>query len=284
MHQRDVLFRSEGVTVVDFRCAQSISRQGAEEPNPTNSIAFIRRGVFERTDEGQTLVADANHVLFFNAAQPYRYAHPVDGGDDCTILTLETLLAREVVSQHGPRDAEHSAAPFILGHAVSSRATARLQFELLAALRNRATTLAIEDLVFELADAAVRDACTTHGRHIERRRISPAVQSRHREMTEAVKVAINRRLSAPPSLTMLARRFDCSPFNLSRTFHITTGVTLRRYLSRLRATIAAHHLVRGATDLTALALDLGYTDHSHFTNAFREEFGMAPSHFRARYR
>ena len=29
-----------------------------------------------------------------------------------------------------------------------------------------------------------------------------------------------------------------------------------------------------------LALDLGFSDHSHFTNAFREEFGAPPSAFR----
>jgi len=59
------------------------------------------------------------------------------------------------------------------------------------------------------------------------------------------------------------------------------GVPIRRYVTRLRARVAAECLAQGARDLTALALDLGYADHSHFTNAFREEWGEPPSRFRA---
>jgi AraC-like DNA-binding protein len=35
-----------------------------------------------------------------------------------------------------------------------------------------------------------------------------------------------------------------------------------------------------ATDLTDLALRLGFSSHSHFTAAFRKSFGCTPSHFR----
>jgi AraC-like DNA-binding protein len=283
-HQRELLFRSEDMAVVDFRCREHVAKQGPEEPNPTNSVAFVRRGVFQRTDEGRTVIADANHILFFNAAQPYRYSHPFGGGDDCTILTMSTSLALQVVGERVPRDAERDTAPFSLGYAVSSSSTARLLYELLHALRNRATTLAVEDLLSELSDEAVRDAYDTHGRRTEQIKLSPAARARRREMTEAAKLTINRRLSAPPSLNGLAHALGCSPFHLSRAFHSTAGVSLRRYLSRLRAGIAAYHLARGASDLTDLALALGYSDHSHFTNAFREEFGMPPSHFRAKHR
>ena len=32
-----------------------------------------------------------------------------------------------------------------------------------------------------------------------------------------------------------------------------------------------------------MALRLGYADHSHFTNAFRAEWGLPPSAFRAQH-
>ncbi len=284
-HHREVLFANDDLSVVDFRCRQHVSRVGGEEPNPTNSIAFVRRGLYQRSAEGRMVVADANHILFFNAAQPYRFAHPVEGGDDCTIVTISTPLALQAVRARSPRDAERDdAAPFAFGHAVRSPSTTRLQYELLHAVRNAATPLVIEDLLFELTDHAVRDACDTHRRAPERATLSPAAQRRRRELTEAAKVVLNRRLDSPPALHSLARHLGCSAFHLSRTFHATAGMSMRRYLSRLRATIAAHHLARGAADLTALALDLGYTDHSHFTNAFRREFGVPPSRFRAKHR
>jgi AraC family transcriptional regulator len=33
-------------------------------------------------------------------------------------------------------------------------------------------------------------------------------------------------------------------------------------------------------DLAAVALDVGFASHSHFTDAFRREFGRAPSEVR----
>jgi AraC family transcriptional regulator len=41
-------------------------------------------------------------------------------------------------------------------------------------------------------------------------------------------------------------------------------------------------LVQQETDLAALALDLGFASHSHFSDAFRRAFGVAPSECRRR--
>jgi AraC-like DNA-binding protein len=59
---------------------------------------------------------------------------------------------------------------------------------------------------------------------------------------------------------------------------------MRRYLTRLRAALAADRLRAGDADLTRLALDLGFSDHSHFTHAFRDEWGLSPSALRALFR
>jgi AraC-like DNA-binding protein len=150
-------------------------------------------------------------------------------------------------------------------------------------LRLPPSELGLEDLLAELMDESVRAAYATHERRIEKESPSPVVQRRRRELVEAVKLVINRQIAAPPSLQALARTLGCSPFSLSRNFHSVAGLSLRRYLGRLRASIAAHHLARGAPDLTELALKLGYNDHSHFTNAFRDEWGVSPSQFRSRY-
>lgn len=94
---------------------------------------------------------------------------------------------------------------------------------------------------------------------------------------EAAKLLLNESLVAPPSLVELAAALDSSPFHLSRTFRAVTGIGMRRYLTRLRCRLAAFRLRRGVSDLTELALDLGFYDHSHFTNSFRREWGVPPS-------
>lgn len=105
-------------------------------------------------------------------------------------------------------------------------------------------------------------------------------RSRWRELADAAKVMLSDSIDEPPSLIDLAARLDCSPFHLSRVFRTTTGLTLRGYIRRLRAALAADRLRRGEDDLTSLALDLGFCDHSHFTNSFRREWGVTPSRVR----
>ncbi len=301
---RRVLFESLGISVVDFQCHAHVAADGAEEPNPTHSIVLVRRGVFRRTQQRETVLADPNHVLLFNAAEPYRYAHPLPGGDACTILTVETDRALELVGRHAPVDAEHPERPFRRGHSLSSPRTVWLHWEFLNLIARGAGTnliargagrLALEDALAELANEAV--ACV-YGAPVPSRRASPSTQRRRRDLVETVKLMISERLERPPSLTELADVLDCSPYHLSHTFHGTAGLSLRRYLRRLRARVAAERLAAGASRLTPLALDqrlaagasrltplaldLGYADHSHFTNSFRREWGVSPSTFRSR--
>lgn len=261
---RRPLFRGLGVSVVDFRCRAHVQGSGGEEPNPTHSIVFVRRGVFARSGRDGTLLADPTWILFFNEGQPYRFAHPLPGGDDCTILALD-----------GERE------PFPVGHAHATPRAVRLHYELLAMTGGTAASRALpaEEVVAELVDEAMRTL----------RRISPvaadsipARPDRRREIVEAARLILNRRVEAPPSLVELARALDCSPFHLSRIFRAATGLGLRQYLQRLRVRLAADRLQRGVRDLTGLALDLGFYDHSHFTNAFRREWGVPPSRIRTR--
>ncbi|WP_241520347.1 MULTISPECIES: helix-turn-helix domain-containing protein [unclassified Variovorax] len=64
---------------------------------------------------------------------------------------------------------------------------------------------------------------------------------------------------------------------------------LHRSLSRLAEKRADGALLNCALvdlprceDITELALDLGFSSHAHFSNAFKAHFGIAPSIFRDR--
>lgn len=281
-HTRRTLVESLGIAAVDFRCFAGVESDGPEEPNPTHSIVFVRRGVFRRTHCGERFLADPNHILFFNASHPYRYSHPMEGGDDCTILAVATPVALDLVAQHAPRDAERAETPFRLGHGFCSRRAALLHYEFLGLVRRSGSMLAVEDALSDLAQEALRAVYEAHGASEKTKSGSPVAIRRQRELCEAVKAAVNARIESLPSLAELAQSLDCSPFHLSRTFRQMTGVSLRRYVTRLRTSIAADRLANGAKDLTDLALDLGFADHSHFTNTFRKEWGVPPSRFRAR--
>ena len=280
LQQREVLFESPEISVVDFRCQAHVEPAGPETRHRTSGIVFVRRGVFRWIRERDEFLADPTSILFFNQSEPCRFAHPVAGGDDCTILTLDTPRALELVARHAPGDAENAEVPFRFAYGACSSRAAWLHCELLARTR-QGSPLAIEDVLAELTDEAMRAGCRSQARPPRVESRAGTARRRHRDLTEAAKVLLNERIQSPPSLRELALRLGCSPFHLSRTFHRTVGISLRQYHARLRARIAAQALARGARDLTELALELGYTDHSHFTKAFRGEWGLPPSKFRS---
>jgi AraC-like DNA-binding protein len=57
-------------------------------------------------------------------------------------------------------------------------------------------------------------------------------------------------------------------------------VSIHRYANRLRLREGVERIVEGEEDLSHLALDLGFSSHSHFSDVFRREFSLTPREFR----
>jgi AraC family transcriptional regulator len=284
VHTRSVLARGVGqqVSITDFRCRACRHPLSAEECNVDPSIVFVRRGIFVRSQESGTVIADASRILFFNPQQPYRISHPIDGGDDCTILTISRPLALEIVARHAPHVAGSSWLPFLQGEARAALDLWRMHYELLAG-PSPAGDLAFEDLLLRIIDRVVGDSHRSRDRDQSSvsRRVRQRTARRHGELAHAAVVILNRDLARPPSLMQLSDSLGCSAYHLSRVFRDVVGSSLRSYLPTARARAAADVIARGARNLTELALQLGYADHSHFTNAFSREWRTSPSGFRA---
>jgi AraC family transcriptional regulator len=80
----------------------------------------------------------------------------------------------------------------------------------------------------------------------------------------------------------IAEAIGVSRFHLSRVFRTCTGFSLHGYRNQLRLRAALERLVDPQAALPALAGELGFSSHSHFTAAFKESFGVAPSSLRGR--
>lgn len=80
----------------------------------------------------------------------------------------------------------------------------------------------------------------------------------------------------PPSLEEIGRQVGCSPFYLSRTFSKETGQTIPQFLRQLRLERAADLLRTGDYNVTEVALEVGYSSLSHFSQAFHHQFGCCP--------
>jgi AraC-like DNA-binding protein len=280
LQTRALLWRSASLTVEDFICHEAPHRHGVEEVSEAHRVVFVRTGAFARALGTESVLADPTQVLFFTRGQPYRVTHPIAGGDRCTIVTVspETLL--ELGRRHDVRWPEDPDAPFARSYDFTTSRAALLQHALVGGLRRAELDhLAAHELTLDLLDEALGPA----RRSGRRRDVRPAagVSRRARELAEAARTALAERYAAPPSLDELARTLGCSPFHLCRSFSRAVGLPLRRYLHRLRLRLGAERLAAGEPNLTALALDLGYADHSHLTHACRREFGRPPSALRA---
>lgn len=78
----------------------------------------------------------------------------------------------------------------------------------------------------------------------------------------------------------MASDLGVTPIHLTQTFKRSEGIPLYRYQTHLRLGRALHRLPE-QEDITNLAFELGFSSHSHFTAAFRSEFGMTPSQYRS---
>jgi AraC family transcriptional regulator len=87
--------------------------------------------------------------------------------------------------------------------------------------------------------------------------------------------------SDPLNLDSVAQFTGLSRFHLTRAFGQVTGYSVMRYLKGRRLTEAARALAKGAPDILAVALDVGYGSHEAFTRSFRDQFGVTPETVRA---
>ena len=91
------LLKTPTVTVRDVCCQGNCKHMSAEECANAAHLVFPYRGVYTRHVGNDQAVADANHVLFFNAGEGYRVSHPVSGGDASLDLALSESLVHELV-------------------------------------------------------------------------------------------------------------------------------------------------------------------------------------------
>ncbi len=104
--------------------------------------------------------------------------------------------------------------------------------------------------------------------------------SPEQEIVEAIQKVLVTCFEQTLSLELIATKLNYSPFYLCRIFRKHTGRTIHQYLTQLRLRTSLEHVTQAQTDLSSLALQVGFANHSHFTETFRKAFGVPPSKLR----
>lgn len=264
----DRLLSTESLTVRHVRCAGTCRHRGVEECASDTHLVFPYRGVYVRHVGRQQAVADSNHVLFFNATEGYQVSHPVDGGDH----NLDVAVSEDLLRELAPAPLL-TASGTVRFHRQQQSIDLRSQ-ALVALLCHRFANGTLDEL-------AAETLLLTLVAHSLGSRASPAscVTPASRRRVDRVKLLLLGDLSRRWRLAEIAAEIGGSPVYLTQLFQQVEGLPLYRYQLRLRLARALD-LIPQQEDLAALAFELGFSSHSHFTAAFRQAYGQTPSKFK----
>jgi AraC family transcriptional regulator len=195
-------------------------------------------------------------VRFLPAGEPHENYFPV--GSHC--LHVELFLPILALAR------EDGALLRVSGELASPSAPAlgaRLLNEF--SQKDDVSALAVEELLMELLLSGVRRSPLRRGR-------TPSWLLRVREM-------LYEHGTTHLTLADLSRCAGRHPVQVSRQFHHHFGCTISEYVRRVR--IARAQILLSHRDLSVadLALASGFSDQSHFTNAFRRLTGVPPHRY-----
>lgn len=258
------IFESELGLVEDYRCAGANRRRTPAGHSPDFQIGLPYDGLFVWHVGADAVVSDPNQVLFVAGGEDFHLSEPLPGPYAELIVTPRADLLAELLGTDASRLSAHPL--FRQRRALAQPAT---QLGRTRALHGvRWTGLEGDEALLGLMRTALgagRTPCVVTGST--------------RRLVDAAKQFVAARLASRLRLACVARAVGASPAYLTDAFRRIEGLSLHRYVVRLRLARALVELPH-AGDITALALDLGFSSHSHFTAAFRSAFGCTPSDVR----
>jgi AraC family transcriptional regulator len=221
-------------------------------------IVLPLAGSFYYSEGSRCLFGGANHALLVPPRREYAISHPIEGDRSLVVFPrseIGELFATPTGSGH--RDTElRAVTPQVRLSAV----------RLLSAARMGADSLALDELTLDLCraitgSAPVDSPVSLTGRGATLARAREYLHTHYRDAL---------------SLGQVAAAVGVTSVYLTQLFKRSAGMSLHQYVIALRLNEALFALSE-ASDLTALALDLGFSSHSHFSAVFRARFGATPS-------
>jgi AraC family transcriptional regulator len=262
------LLATDAVAVWDVVCRGTCKHKSAEECVAATHMVFPYRGVYVHHVGRAEAVAEANQVVFLNEDEPYRISHPVVGGD----ASLSIGVDAETLIELAPVD-------HLVGRSRAAFNRSRLRIDapaqaLTARLRHGLNSGALETLEAETLTLALI------GRALgERPSGAAAGRAGRQKLADRAKLVLAADLGRRWSLAQVAAEVGVSPVYLTQVFQQVEALPLYRYQLHLRLARALDRLGEDI-DLTRLALDLGFSSHSHFGAAFKRTYGQSPLQFR----
>jgi AraC-like DNA-binding protein len=240
-------------------------------------MVFPRTSVMITHAGRQPILADPNTVMFYNNKQIYSRDKLSDQGDLCEWFAVDPRRISDAIRPFNPYVDEHPCTLFEFSYGPSDPASYLLQRMVVDHILKHPQPdhLFIEETVLSVLARVTINSYRQRG-------ISPqkANTAHEHEIVNAIREILAKQFDQELSLDFIAAQLHYSPFHLCRIFQKHTGQSIHQYLKHLRLNISLEYVTQPGMDLTNLALKLGFSSHSHFTESFRKTFGAPPSALR----
>lgn len=251
------LHRSALLSVDLWRCVEDGDGLRAERSHGAPVLTVLLSGACVLQEGGRAVIVEAGTALLAHPDLAYRSAHPFGCGDTGCHVRPSTVLLEELL------------LPRALWTTIAVPIRAHLRFR-----------LAVEGVALcgsdglDLEEVCLSLLATTPD--LGFLQAKTATTRRQAELIDDTKALLLRRFGESLSLNEVARAVGMSPFHLARLFRRQTGFSLHGYRTRTRLLHALDRLEDARGALTDLALELGFSSQSHFTDTFRRAFGVPP--------
>ena len=273
-----IVFDSGLVRVGAFRCHPDDPSFHDSGPARNCCFVFPRTAVEIQHEHERAFVANPNVVTFYNQGQAYlRNAVSIEG-DRCDWFGVEIDVVQDVVRTLDPAFDTRPERPFRITRGWADASTylsQRRLFERVAAGVVK-EPLMVEESVVSLLDLVVRSAYKTTA--LTRPSV---VGPKQRDIVHHIEFVLSRQWGECLSLRDLANEVGISVYHLCRMFRRATGSTLHQYRQKLRVRWSLESVMESSRSLVDIALDAGFSSHSHYTSCFRQEFAQTPSSVRS---
>jgi AraC family transcriptional regulator len=268
----EIVFDSGTARAARFTCSVSDTRFRDSGPTSNALVAFPRRPVWIRHVGKKPFLADPTVSTIYNPGQEFTRSVLSEDGDRSEWFAVAPSLAREIAAAIDPHSQDEPERPFRKPYAPIDSALYLRQRILFSRIeRGLIDPLEAEQSIIELVATVIGCA---HGQRPPQPHVRAA--DAHRDLVQRARAALASSMTERVSLTDLARRLSVSEFHLCRVFREQTGLTLHAFQTELRLRTGLEMLADTRLDISRIALELGFSSHSHFSDTLRRRFSRTP--------
>ncbi len=256
------------VAVVRWRCCHDNASMRAERQHSSWTMTLLQRGTSTVHSGRWNAAIDPATGLLHAPEVAYRTSHPHGCIDSGWNLAIRADVGQEIVER-------------VIGRQQWRRPSLTIAAQPTAASLARLVGIALGRDPLEAEEQVLEMFATLlalrSGRSSAQRNGTDRL---HRQIVDAARSRLGRRLSEPSTLGQVAREVGASPAHLSRLFKRQNGVSMGRYRMQIRIAAAIEMLPQRDRSLAEVALATGFHSQSHLTNALHAEVGLPPGRLR----